>query len=187
MKKLETKRPDTTRRTFSILIPVAAVLAIAGALFWRSNRPRSRSPAEIESPPGTAPERPKGFVEPQPGVAVAHPVDPTAELLQLYAADGGPALAPRPGDQLELRFAPGSYHLALVVGIDQRQRISVLWPSGGSKSAPLAGVEKIGVRATLGSLRIVAAFSNEPITAKIAATGLPHPGVEARELTLAPR
>lgn len=172
--------PDQ-RRTLAVLLLAAAGIAALAFLYLGSNRPAPQ--------PGPAAAGPGGGQGIQVSRAEAKPRrDQQTTSLQLLLADGGLAATPHVGEELELRFGSSAHRYALVVGVEQSARGSVLWPARADRSGALEGADaSVRFRATAGDTRVVAAFSDQPLSASEALSGLPRAGVEARELTIRPQ
>ena len=84
--------------------------------------------------------------------------------LALVDRTGGQSKSPRIGDVLEMRAHPGGHRFALVLAVDDTSTV-VLWPLGGTRSGALGAGESASVklRVTPGSVKIIGAFSDEPL------------------------
>ena len=108
--------------------------------------------------------------------------------LALVSNDGHSSNSPRVGDVLEMRFNSGSHRFALVMAVEQYST-TVLWPPQAVGSGPLAPgtYASVQMRVTPGQVRVLAAFSDEPLKAADVKKPVSHPGVEFRELEVKPR
>jgi hypothetical protein len=108
--------------------------------------------------------------------------------IELRSASGHDPSAPHVGDSLELRLASGGHRYAVALAIDQAGKATVLWPSGGERSGALSPGEHASVllRVTPGAVRIIAAFSDQPLTLDDVIARRPGEGVEFQEKEVRP-
>jgi RNA polymerase sigma factor (sigma-70 family) len=109
--------------------------------------------------------------------------------IALVGLDGQPVERPRVGDELEVHANPGRHRYGLVLAIENSPAsTTLLWPSGGGESGAIAPGENVSVhvRVTAGATRIVAAFSDRPVSAR-EVQGAPPAAVDISQLEIVPR
>ena len=112
-----------------------------------------------------------------------------AAALSLRTGTGAEVTAPRVGDRVVLRLSAGPHRQALAVAIDGHGAAEQLWPIGtGGKSGAVAPGEHVslGQVVTPGAARVVAAFSDEPVTLAELIAHIKRADIEYRELELRP-
>jgi hypothetical protein len=107
--------------------------------------------------------------------------------IEILNSAGRESLAPRVGEQVELRLGAGQYTYALAVGIDQAGATTRLWPSDEMHSALSPGTHaSVQLRVTPGPVRIVGVFSNRPLSINDAIERQARPDVEYVEREIRP-
>lgn len=109
--------------------------------------------------------------------------------LALVSSDGKPVEIARMGEVVEVRANPAGHRYALIVAIDESPpAATVLWPPGAGNSGAIASGKTVSVRVrvTAGAARIVAAFSDWPLSARDI-EGAPPAGVDMSQLEIVPR
>jgi len=109
--------------------------------------------------------------------------------LTLISAEGRPMTMPRVGDIVELRANPEPHPFALIVAVGTSpSSTTVLWPLETSHSGRIAAGSYASIRlqVTPGPVKIVAAFSDQPLGLSDALPPRSRPGVEFCELAVKP-
>jgi hypothetical protein len=111
--------------------------------------------------------------------------------LSLQTLSGVEVQAPRIGEQVALRLSAGPHRYVLAIAIDDAGRVEPLWPSGeaGRRSGAVEPSAHVSapMLVTAGAVRVVAAFSDGPVTIGEAAARTARRDVEYREVSVRPR
>ena len=108
--------------------------------------------------------------------------------LELLTETGATSSTPHVGDQVELKLAAGQYRYVFAIAIGEDGKTDSLWPLNTQVSGvlPPGGHASVPLRVTPGTVRVVAAFSNQPLSIRDVATRRASPGVEFIEREIRP-
>jgi hypothetical protein len=111
-----------------------------------------------------------------------------AASMSLFTRSGAPVSAPRVGEQVELRVLGAGHRFALLAARDESGHVSVLWPAGAGVSGalPSGALLTLPLAATPGRVRVVALFSDQPLSLGDLLAQTAPAASERRELLVEP-